>query len=121
MQVAGAQNSQGLANVLGTLFSSLHLERDALSYLTNPPAEALVSNQHCAPGEKTREGEISVFVCGLQLSCKRHEKNPALSVVYLNSKGGSFKFDATVYAALRNEVQTVIRDLALTMIEEIDL
>lgn len=121
VQVAGVQNSQGLANLLGELFDSLYLERDALGYLTHPPAEALVSNRQCAPCEKTREGVISVFVCGLQLSCRPHEKNPELTFVRLNSKGGSFKFDATVYAALKDEVQTIVRDFASTMIQEFDV
>ena len=121
VQVAGVGNSERLANLLGVLFDTLHLERDALSYLNEPPITSHATHYQCAPCERTQQGELVVFVCALQLSCTPHDKNPALTFVRLNSKGGSFQFDAAVYAAMKNEVQDVIRDFTNTMIQNVEL
>ncbi len=121
VQIAGTGNTQPLAEHLGAMFDGLSLERDALSYLMNPPGEARSTRYQCVPCEMTHHGEFLIFVCGLQLTCTSPEANPGLSFVQLNAKGGSFLFEPGVYESQRAEVQQVVGEWAATMIKEVEL
>ena len=121
VQIAGTGNTQPLAEHLGAMFDGLSLERDALSYLMNPPGEARSTRYQCVPCEMTHHGEFLIFVCGLQLTCTSPRANSRLSLVQLNAKGGSFLFEPKVYENRRTEVQQVVGDWAATMIKEVEL
>ncbi|MBM1191984.1 hypothetical protein [Pseudomonas weihenstephanensis] len=121
VQIAGMESTQPLAQHLGAMFAALDLERDALSYLMNPPGEARLTRYQCVPCEMTRNGEFQIFVCGLQLTCTSSRANSRLSLVQLNAKGGSFLFEPKVYENRRTEVQQVVGDWAATMIKEVEL
>ena len=121
VEISGVQSTQGLAQSLGEVFDAMPIRQDALNYLRHPVENAQTRHYQCVPCEKTREGHVIVFVCGLALSCQRVRARGRTHDVYLNAKGGAFVLNRTIYARHRAQVYEAIRQAAAHMISVIDI
>ena len=121
VEVSGVQSTQRLAQSLGDVFDAMPIRQDALSYLRHPVDNAQTRHYQCVPCEKTQEGHVIVFVCGLALSCQRARARGRTHDVYLNAKGGAFVLNRTIYARHRAQVYEAIRQAAAHMISVIDI
>lgn len=121
VEVSGVQSTQRLAQSLGDVFDAMPIRQDALSYLRHPVDNAQTRHYQCVPCEKTQEGHVIVFVCGLALSCKRARARGRTHDVYLNAKGGAFVLNRTIYARHRAQVQEAVRQAAAHMVSVIEI
>ena len=121
VEVSGVHSTQRLAQSLGEVFDAMPISQDALSYLRQPVERAQTLHYQCVPCEKTQEGHVIVFVCGLALSCQRMRSRGRTHDVYLNAKGGAFVLNRMIYARHRAQVQEAVRQAAAHMISVIDI
>lgn len=121
VEVAGVQSTQRLAQSLGDVFDAMPISQDALSFLRHPVEYAQTRHYQCVPCEKTQEGHVIVFVCGLALSCQKMRTRGRTHDVYLNAKGGAFVLNRTIYAMHRSQVYEAIRQAAAHMVSVIEI
>lgn len=121
VEVSGVQSTQRLAQSLGDVFDAMPIRQDALSYLRHPVDNAQTRHYQCVPCEKTQEGHVIVFVCGLALSCQRARARGRTHDVYLNAKGGAFVLNRTIYARHRAQVQEAVHQAAAHMVSVIEI
>ena len=121
VEVSGVRSTQRLAQSLGEVFDAMPISQDARNYLRHPVENAQTLHYQCVPCEKTQEGHVIVFVCGLALSCQRMRSRGRTHDVYLNAKGGAFVLNRAIYARHRAKVQEAVRQAAAHMISVIDI
>lgn len=119
IQIKGIESSQQLAKSVGQLLSMLTLEQQVSKYLYDDVGSGGASGYQCAPCEAITGGKIAVFVCALIVTCDVYGSKVHERTVTVNSKGGAFIFDSTLFASLRAQVQDAVREQAVSMIKDI--